>query len=153
LGLKTPSGPTQINSDGAEFDLNLRQAVYQGHVVVDRPDMKLTCGWLTVNLPQAGERLDRIVAETNVVIDFTDDKGQKYHVTSAKAVYAYTMENSTTNETVTFTGSPRVEMNQGTIESEPMVWDRVRNKFIFHAPKMISNGAPMTGTNEAPKLF
>lgn len=141
---------TQINSDHAEFDLSKHQAVYQGHVRVDRPDAKLTCGWLTVSLPAAGGRLDRIVAETNVVIDFTDEKGEKYHVTAAKAVYEFKSENSVTNELVTFTGNPRVETAQSTIESEPMVWDRVRNKFTFFAPKMISTGA---GTNASPLNF
>lgn len=151
---KTPPGPTQINSDSAEFDLNAHLAVYRGNVVVERPDVKLTCAWLTVDLPEAGAHLSHVVAETNVVIDFTDEKGQKYHVTSAKAVYGYKVENSVTNETVTFTGSPKVETTQSTIESEPMVWDRTRNKFIFTAPKMISRETPGSSTNGGPvKLF
>ena len=151
---KAAPGPTQINSDGAEFDLNAHRAVYHGNVVVERPDVKLTCGWLVVDLPPAGGRLNRVVAETNVVIDFTDEKGQKYHVTSAKAVYDFKVENAVTNETVTFTGSPKVETAQSTIESEPMVWDRVKNKFSFTAPKMISREMPGSQTNGAPmKLF
>jgi lipopolysaccharide transport protein LptA len=151
---KAASCPTQINSDGAEFDLNAHRAVYHGNVVVERPDVKLTCGWLVVDVPPAGGRLNRVVAETNVVIDFTDEKGQKYHVTSAKAVYDLKVENAVTNETVTFTGSPKVETVQSTIESEPMVWDRVKNKFSFTAPKMISREMPGSQTNGAPmKLF
>jgi lipopolysaccharide transport protein LptA len=131
--------PTQINSDAADFDLNTRQAVYRGNVTVVDPQVKLTCGWLVVDLPSAGAHLSHVVAETNVVIDFADGKGQTYHVTAAKAVYAYQVEGAVTNETVTFTGSPKVETTQSTIESEPMIWDRVRNKFTFIAPKMISS--------------
>jgi lipopolysaccharide transport protein LptA len=149
---KPATGPTQINSDGAEFDLNAHRAVYQGNVVVERPDVKLTCGWLTVDLPPEGGRLNRVVAETNVVIDFTDEKGQKYHVTSAKAVYDFKVENAVTNETVTFTGNPRVETAQSIVESEPMVWDRVKNKFSFTAPKMISRETPGSQTNNGTPL-
>jgi lipopolysaccharide transport protein LptA len=151
---KTATGPTQINSDGAEFDLNAHRAVYHGNVVVERPDVKLTCGRLVVDLPPAGGHLDRVVAETNVVIDFTDERGQKYHVTAARAVYDFKVENAVTNETVTFTGSPKVETAQSTIESEPMVWDRVKNKFSFTAPKMISRELPGSNTNGAAiKIF
>lgn len=148
------NAPMQITSDSAEVDMVKRQAEYRGNVRVDRQDMKLTCGWMLVTLPEAGGRLDRVTAETNVVIDFTDEKGQTYHVTSAKAVYDFKVENSVTNETVTFTGSPRVETSQSIIESEPMVWDRVKNKFFFSGPKMISKGTPGSETNGAPpKLF
>jgi lipopolysaccharide transport protein LptA len=152
---KETNAPMTIDSAGAEFDLTAHQALYHGNVRVERPDMKLTCEWLQVTLPEAGGgHLSHVQAETNVVIDFTDEKGQKYHVTSAKAVYAWKVENAVTNETVTFTGSPKVETGQSTIESEPMVWDRLRNKFIFTEPKMKSIVTPGSGTNGAPaKLF
>ena len=142
-----------IYSDGAEFDMNLHQATYHGNVQVNRPGTKLTCEWMVVDLPQGGGHLSHIVAVTNVVIDFTDAKGEKYHVTSAKAVYDYKVENNTTNEIITFTGSPKVETGQSIIESEPMIWDRVRNKFSFFAPKMHTLGGPATDTNGTPKLF
>lgn len=148
--------PTVINSDTADFDMTARQAVYRGHVTVVDPQLKLTCEQLVVNLPEAGEHLSHVQAETNVVIDFTDAKGQTYHVTSARAVYAYKVEGVETNETVTFTGSPKVETTQSTIESEPMIWDRTRNKFTFVAPRMISKEGleKLNGTNgPAMKLF
>jgi lipopolysaccharide export system protein LptA len=146
--------PTQINSDAADFDLNTHQAIYRGHVRVEHPELKLTCGTLLVDLPTAGAHLSNVVADADVVIDFNDGKGQSYHVTAAKAVYAYKIENAVTNETVTFTGSPKVETAQSTIESEPMIWDRAHNKFTFIAPKMISREAPGNSTNGLPvKLF
>jgi lipopolysaccharide export system protein LptA len=145
---------TQINSDAADFDLNTHQAVYRGHVRVEHPELKLTCGTLLVDLPTAGAHLTNVVADADVVIDFNDGKGQTYHVTAARAVYAYGVQNAVTNETVTFTGSPKVETAQSTIESEPMIWDRAHNKFTFIAPKMISREAPGAGTNGLPvKLF
>jgi len=147
---------TEISSDAADFDLNTRLAVYRGNVTVIDPQVKMTCERLVVDLPAAGAHLSHVVAETNVVIDFTDEKGQNYHVTSAKAVYDYQVEGSVTNETVTFTGSPKVETAQSTIESEPMIWDRTRNKFQFISPRMTSHEGleKMTGTNNPSlKLF
>src|SRR5208283_2805432 len=71
----TPRAPTRIDSDdSADFDLNGHQAIYRGHVRVDDPEMKLTCALLVADVPSAGGHPNRIVAETNVVIDFTDTK-------------------------------------------------------------------------------
>ena len=77
---------------------------YIGHVVVIDPKAKLWCGQLTVDLPAEGGRPTNIVAITNVVIDTLDDKGQTNHITADKAVYTYSVLNSVTNETITFTG-------------------------------------------------
>jgi len=135
---------TMIDSDMADFDMNLHQAIYRGHVLVVDPQVRLTCEWLLVDLPAGGEHL-------NVVVDFTNEKGEKYHVTAAQAIYDYKVVEAVTNETVTFTGKPVVETATSIIYSEPMVWDRARNHFIFTEPKMISkdNG----GTNSSPMNF
>jgi lipopolysaccharide export system protein LptA len=130
--------PTEIDSDAADFDLNAHQAVYRGHVKVVDPQVKLTCGWMIVDLPSAGGHLNHVVAETNVVVDFKSEKGEKYHVTSAKAVYDYNVVDSVTNETVTFTGDPIAETPDYRIFSEPLVWDRVLNKFHLYHEKIIS---------------
>ncbi len=147
------NGPMDIYSDGAEFDMNLHLATYHGNVRVNRPGTKMTCEWMVVDLPQGGEHLSHLVAMTNVVVDFTDAKGEKYHVTSAKAVYDYKVENNVTNELVTFTGQPVATTATSIIESEPMIWDRVKNIFRFFNPKMHTIGGPATDTNGAPKLF
>jgi lipopolysaccharide transport protein LptA len=151
--LTATNAPMDIYSDTAEFDMDAHLAVYRGNVRVNRPDTKMTCGWMQVDLPDGGGHLSHIVATTNVVIDFTDAKGQKYHVTSAKAVYDYKVENAVTNEIVTFTGNPVVKTSTSTIESEPMVWDRIRNKFFFNNPKMHTIGDLGNDTNGTPKLF
>ncbi len=129
--------PTQIHSDSWDFDMTARQAVYHGHVHVDDPQMKLTCAQLTTDLPESGGRPARIVAETNVVIDFTDDKGQTNHTTSDKAVYIYNVQNGVTNETVTLTGNPQMENAQGTQAGDVIIWDRANNKIHFDNPHMI----------------
>jgi hypothetical protein len=137
---RPPRAPTRIDSDNsADFDLNGHQAIYRGHVRVDDPEMKLTCAWLVADVPPAGGRPNHIVAETNVVIDFTDTKGQTNHVTSDKAVYLYNVQNGVTNETVTFTGNPQpvMENAQGTQAADVIIWDRANNKIHFDNPHMI----------------
>lgn len=147
--------PTEINSDSADFDLNSRRAIYRGHVEVIDPKIKLKSELLVVDLPSSGGKLSHVTAETNVVIDFTDEKGATYHVTSDKAVYAYSVVNAVTNETVTFTGNPLVESAEGTISSEPLVWDRAGSHFRFKNYKMVlPHNLSGGGTNVSPiKLF
>ncbi len=106
--------PDADRSDSADFDLNGHQAIYRGHVRVDDPEMKLTCALLVADVPPEGGHPNHIVAETNVVIDFTDTKGQTNHATGDKAVYIYIVQNGVTNETVTLTGNPQMENAQGT---------------------------------------
>ena len=106
------------------MNTNARTATYYGNVRVDDPQMKLTCAWLVADLPQNGGHINHIVAETNVVIDFTDEKGQTNHATSDKAVYNYNVQGAVTNETVTLTGNARAENAQVILTGEPIVWNR-----------------------------
>ena len=119
---------THIDSDRADFDLNARTAIYRGNVSVSDPEMKMTCEWLIADLPQAGH-INRIVAETNVVIDYTDSKNQVTHATGEKAVYDYNVQNGVTNETVTLTGNSVVTNAQFHMAADPLVWDRIHNVF------------------------
>ena len=150
---KPPRQPTKIESDRVDFDLTARQAIYHGHVRVDDPEMKLNCEWLTADLPQEGGRINHIVAETNVVTDFTDEKGQTMHATGDKAVYVYEVQNGVTNETVTLTGNPVLENAQGKSTGDVIVWDRARNHLDITNPKIVFhqniNGATV-GTNSPP---
>jgi len=144
-----------IESDGpAVFDLSGRRAIYHDHVQLDSPEMKLSCEWLAADLPQDGGRVTNIVAETNVVIDATDDKGQKLHAIAARAVYHYGVQDEATNETVTLTGDARVENAQGWLTGDYIIWDRAHNRLSVPSnPKMIVrenlNGLA-SGTNSPP---
>jgi lipopolysaccharide transport protein LptA len=129
--------PTLINSDSADFDLANHQVVYRGHVRVDDPEMKLASEWLVADLPPSGGHVNHIVAETNVVIDFTDEKGQAMHATSDKVIYDYQARGSVTNETVTFTGNAKVENVQGWLTGEPIIWDRANNHLNAMNQKMV----------------
>jgi lipopolysaccharide transport protein LptA len=160
-----PRAPTLINSDRADFDLTARQAFYYGNVRVDDPQMKLTCAKMVADLPPTGGHINRIVAETNVVIDSVDEKGQTNHATSDKAVYYYHVQDGVTNETVTLTGHAKVENAQGWLTGEPIIWDRAKNFIHAENQNMIIRqniNDAMGGTNltraktnnpAAPKLF
>jgi lipopolysaccharide export system protein LptA len=155
--LQTPRGPTLITSESGDFDLAGHEATYRatyrGHVQVNDPQMKLACEQLVANVPQGGGRVNHIVAETNVVIDFTDEKGQTNHATSDKAVYVYSEQGGVTNETVTLTGNPQMENAQGTQAGDVIILDRANNKIHFDNPHMVFrqnlNGAT-TNTNAPP---
>lgn len=151
-----PRAVTRIESKVGEFDITGNKAIYHGNVRVDSPGMKLTCERLVADLPPSGGRPDHIVCETNVVIDFTDERGQTNHVTSEKAVYDFHVQNGVTNDMVTLTGSPKpkVENAQSITVADVIVWDRVNNRFQFKNPKMIFRQSPNIGqaaTNSPPK--
>ncbi len=139
---QTPHGPTQIDSDKADFDLTAHKAIYRGNVRVSDPQMKLRCEWLVADLPQPGGRMEHIVAETNVVIDSTDAKGQPMHTTSEKAVYVYQVKNGATNEIVTLTGNPQIVNAQGTQAGDVIIWHRAADQVQFINPHMILKQIP-----------
>ena len=135
--LPTPRGSTRISSESGDFDLTGHEATYRGHVRVDDPQMKLVCEQLVADVPQAGGRMNHIVAETNVVIDFIDDKGHTNHATGDKAVYIYSEQGGVTNETVTLTGNPQMENAQGTLTGDVIVWDRLNNHLSASNQRMV----------------
>jgi len=152
-----PHPDTLIEADGpADFDLTGRRMIQRDHVRVDAPEMKMRCEWLAADLPQEGGRVTNIVAETNVVIDFTDEKGKPYHATGDKAVYSYQVQGGVTNETITLTGNP-AQIDEATVTSfgDEIIYYRINNRVsIPRNPRMISrqklNGATAgTNVNEA----
>jgi lipopolysaccharide transport protein LptA len=152
---KQAQGPTTIDAVGpAVFDLNNHWVTYRDTVSVTNLQMKLTCEWLMANLPQGKEHVTNIVAETNVVINYTDDKGEKSRGTGNKAVYFYHVENGVTNETITLTGTPQqepqLEKDHNTMTGDPIIYDLISHQLtIPNNPQII--GYPDTkallGTN------
>jgi lipopolysaccharide transport protein LptA len=151
--LPTARGPTLISSASADFDLAGHEATYHGHVHVDDPQMNLVCEKLVADVPEAGGHVNHIVAETNVVIDFTDTKGQTNHATSDKAVYIYEEQGGATNETVTLTGNPQIENAKGTLTGDVIVWDRLNNHMSASNQRMVFRqnfSGLMSDTNPPP---
>ena len=149
-----PRGPLVITADRGDFDMNSRTAIYEGDVHADDPQMKLQCAWMMATLPSTGGHINQIVCKTNVVIDYTDEKGQTNHITSDQAVYHYSVQGSVTNETITFTGNPRMENAQSIITGDPIVWDRATGGVHITGEKIIFKeglGGLPGGTNGAAR--
>ncbi|MDE3066114.1 MAG: hypothetical protein KGJ60_01040 [Verrucomicrobiota bacterium] len=134
-----PPLKTVITADGPFFfDFAHHTVLYREHVLVDAPDLKLRCEWLFATLQQPNDQPTNILAETNVVIDATDDKGQKMHATADKAVYVYAVQNGVTNKTVTLTGHATAENSQITLTGETIVWDGASNTLsVPSQPKVV----------------
>ena len=148
-----PRPPMLIEEDGpADFDLTGRRVIYRDHVRVDAPEMKLRCEWLAADLPQDGGHMTNIVAETNVVMDFKDEKGQAYHATGDRAVYSYQVVAGVTNETIALTGNPaQIEDALGTQTGDEIYYDRMNNHVTIprngrFVPRQNLSGA-VSGTN------
>lgn len=127
---KPKPSETVITADGpAEFDQanHMVRVTYRDHVRVDSPQLKLWCEWLVADLPETSGHPTNIVAETNVVIDATGDKGAKMHATGDKAVYAFRIQNGVTNETVTLTGDAEAHYKQITFRGEQIVLDLIHH--------------------------
>jgi lipopolysaccharide export system protein LptA len=129
------NGQTKIYSHQFEFFMKSNVIVYSGDVRVDDPKMKLTCESLTVEAPKVDTgKFNRATAETNVVIDWWDDKGPN-HATADKAVYTYILTNTAkapeehweTNNFVVLTGNPVVTNLQTTVRADPIIWDRLKD--------------------------
>jgi lipopolysaccharide export system protein LptA len=148
-----------IHSEGPyQMDLNNRWITYQDRVrVIDR-QMVMTCEWLMANLPQPGEHITNIVAQTNVVGDFVDDKNQKWHVTGDRGVYAYHVQDGVTNETITLTGNPP-EIEEGpdtnTMTGDAIIYNIVTKKVTIQNPTSVfwyQTNAPAGTNSMAPKI-
>ena len=152
-----PAQKTIIESESGSFDNATRLMVYLGNVRVTSPELHLKCERLVVGIPEKGQRLSRLTAETNVVIDYTDEaQHDAKHITSNLAVYDYRVVNSVTNWTVTFTGTPNnppvVVDAMGTIASETITWNGVTRKISFDGKYRTVLPISLTDTNSASPM-
>lgn len=150
-------GPTTINAVGPmDVDWDNHLVIFRNNVRVTNAQMQMTCEWLTANLPQGKEHVTNILAETNVVADFTDEQGQKARATGSKAVYFYHVENGVTNETVTLTGTPeqrpKLYREQDTLTGDSITWNFVDRKLHIEHPEGIGwpeTNKPPAATNSS----
>lgn len=161
------NGTTEIQSRSGQFFLKSNVFVYRGDVHVDNPQMKLTCERLTIEAPKVDNgKFNRATAETNVVINWWDDKGLN-HATADNAVYTYSLTNVATppaerwetNAIVVLIGNPVITNSQGTFKADPLVWDRINdvitstnfldmkiNQGQTNSTSLFETGAPKTST-------
>lgn len=146
-------GPTAINAAGPmDVDWDNHLVIFRNNVCVTNVQMKMTCEWLTANLPQGKEHMTNIVAQTNVVADFIDEQGRKAHATGSKAVYFYHVENGVTNETITLTGTPeerpKLYREQDSLTGDSITWNFVDRRLHVEHPY----GIGWPETNKAPAV-
>lgn len=131
-----------IQSEGpAVLDFDNHWVTYSDNVCVTNEQMKLTCEWIKAEFTATEDGTGQptnIVAETNVVIDFTNEKGRQGRAIGTNALYVFQVHNGLTNETVTLTGDPP-EILEGpnytnrTITKE-IVYDLITRKVTFLSP-------------------
>jgi lipopolysaccharide export system protein LptA len=140
---------THIYSDTVELGIKTRTATYRGNVRLDDPRIQLTCEQLSAEVPEEGGRVDRVVAETNVVILMFDDDGSTNRAYADKAVYSYSATASGTNETVELSGDPqpRIERPEGTLYGDVIIWDRAGNQIRATNQRMIYRAESEALTN------
>ena len=152
--LLKPPPLTVILADHGEFDMANRVVTYCGHVRVNDPELRLASEWLTTDLPHPGEHVNHIVAETNVVIDFRDDRGQTNHATCDKTVYSYKIQNGATNELVTLSGHAKVANAEFIMTGDPTITlDLTTRKITADNPVVTPRQSlikPNAGTNSPP---
>ena len=124
----TDASATEIISKSAYFDLKARTAIYMGDVRIKDPRMELSCEVLTVKLAtEGGGKFQNIIAENNVIIDFSDDKGQHIHGTGGKAIYTYNVTSTYTNDVMELLENPLLQTAQGNWQGDVITLDRVNN--------------------------
>jgi len=154
-----------IESKSFEIDYGVGAYHYMGDVRLDVPGLlKLSCEDLLATQAAGGERIDTLVATTNVVIEVVrpgrkpGDAPMVIRAFGDRAVY------TATNETVTLTGgSPRVEAPQGITWGDTVIYelgrDRVRalgnhrtelNPDLFKSSGLFRRGTNAPSTNAVP---
>ena len=114
LGTPKPSGlkgttPAFAEIFSEEYFVTSDAALFRGQVRIEYPQMKETCGELTMlTPPELGKAGYMIIAEPAVVFDIVDDQGRSFHGTGQKAVYTHRLTTTGTNDIMELTGNPAV---------------------------------------------
>lgn len=113
-----PAPAINILSDQFDYAEKSGQGIYHGNVRVTGTNLSLTAELLSVLAPRTGNRLQSLVAETNVILHY-----EKSHATGQRA--AYTVD----TEQVLLTGQPtwRVEPQEGS--GDELLLDRTNGVF------------------------
>jgi len=135
-----------IESDWAEMDLKAGAYHYVGNVRVDVPGLlKLTCGDLLAQPQKDTNRLDSLIATTNVVIEIVRPGRRPGDAPVVIRAYGERAVYTATNELVTLSGGDtRVVAPQGTMRGTNVIYDVATGR-------VRSTGHQITELN--PELF
>lgn len=108
----------EILSDYFSYDRKSGLAVYQDNVRGVGTNWTMRCGTLSVKVPEAGESVESLTAEHDVILDREDA-----HATGEQAVY------SVADDVVTLTGHPAWRLDKREGRGDEIVIDRTNNIF------------------------
>jgi lipopolysaccharide export system protein LptA len=165
-----PATDGTIDSDSFLYDQKAGVFHYQGHVRLRYPGVfDLDCADLQIRLLPDTNKLDRIVASTNVVMTMvqapsTNTADLLLKPGSTNRAYAALAVYNGTNNTVTLTGSsefgqPWVEAAEGSFKADVITYDRANDRFLGTGnfrmvvkPSALPNGGPLAPRAPAPGL-
>jgi len=105
-------------------------AVYRGNVRVNHPRWWTRSEIMTARLPVGGRRIESLVLESNVLLFSLDEKGRTNNGRGDSAVYSYSVNDGTTNETVVLNGKPAVVVTaEITMRSSRIECDLIKGTF------------------------
>ncbi|MBL9175968.1 MAG: hypothetical protein JNL10_20660 [Verrucomicrobiales bacterium] len=134
-----PTGEGTLDADQSEFDLAQGILHADGNVRFHYPGMlDLECDNLRLRMLPGGDKIDRMTASNHVVITLirhgsTNLSLPVNRTTGTNRIHAAVAEYTSTNDTVTFTGSPTfgqpwVEGAEGSFRADVITFDRTRDK-------------------------
>jgi lipopolysaccharide export system protein LptA len=133
----------------AEYIFMATNALFRGGVHVTHPQMNLACETLTVDLPPAGERIHRILAEQAVDFNMVDAQGKKVHGLGDNVLYTYDGKMGVTNDFVRLAGRPALlQTTNATLTNTVITFDRARNRLIASGKYAFHGLAPAADTNK-----
>ena len=115
--------------------------------------MQLRCETIKAQFP-SDKTAARMVAEHDVIFDLTDEKGEKVHGTSEKAVYSSVITGNATNNLIELTGNPVLQTTNGTIQNAIIILDLAKHTLLTPGQFKIRGGPSTASTNRLvlPKL-
>jgi lipopolysaccharide export system protein LptA len=99
------------------------KAIYTGNVRVQDPDFTSTCGRLLIDMPHGTNKIERIIAEQDVVIVQRTNQGR---LTAERAIYS----NKDGQELITLSGNPSWRDAQTEGRAELFIIDRTNQTLI-----------------------
>lgn len=133
------AGEGTLDADQSEFDLAQGILHAEGNVRFHYPGMlDLECVDLRLRMLPGGDKIDRMTASNQVVITLVRHGSTNLSLpvnrtTGTNRIHAAVAEYTSTNDTVTFTGSPAfgqpwVEGAEGSFRADVITFDRTRDK-------------------------
>jgi len=137
--------PAQITCE--EYRLSEENAWFHDHVRLQHPQMNWECERLHVQIPPAGGRVERLVAEDSVSFDLLDARGQKLTGRGEKAVYNYSITEAGTNDLLELTGNPVLQTTNGTFNNPVFLLNLGTGKLVAPGSYKMQGEIPGKDTN------